>query len=132
MGALIAERVGRPDLAVVSPALRAQQTWELIAEELGPVPDVRVDDRVYDEWGALMIDVVRELPEDVGTAILVGHEPGVSRLVLQLADRANEHDRDRIGVKFPTCAVAELTTELPWSALTAGSAALAWFRTPRD
>src|SRR6266508_2923118 len=41
-----------PDLVVCSPALRARQTWELVAGELGEAgeaPEVRFDERVYDE-----------------------------------------------------------------------------------
>lgn len=131
MGALIADRVGPIDRALVSPAVRAQQTWELLAAELGSQPDVVVDDRIYDEWGGRMLEVVRGLPDDVTTGLLVGHEPGVSRLVLALADRANETDRDRIMRKFPTCAVAVLGTDGSWYDAAAGSATLEWFRTPR-
>jgi phosphohistidine phosphatase len=132
MGRLLRQRVGSPDIAVISPAVRAQQTWELLAEQLPGEPELRVDDRVYDEWGALMIDVVRELPARAQTALIVGHEPGVSRLVLQLADRSNPQDRERIRVKFPTCAVAVLGADGPWSAFEPGAAGLEWFRTPRD
>jgi len=132
MGARIREQVGRPDLAVVSPAARAQETWQLLAEEIGPVPEVRTDDRIYDEWGALMIDLVRELPGGAATVVLVGHEPGVSRLVLQLADRANAAERDRISAKFPTCAAAVLAVAGAWAGAVPGSATLEWFRTPRD
>jgi phosphohistidine phosphatase len=117
---------------VISPARRTQQTWQLLAEQLDAVPDERTDPRVYDEWGAQMIDVVRELPASAGTALLVGHEPGVSELVLLLADRANGLARDRIATKFPTCAVAVLESDLAWADFGAGCALLTAFRTPRD
>lgn len=132
MGALLRDLVGAVDVAVISPAQRTRQTWEQLAEQLGDVPDLRTDQRIYDEWGAQMMDVVRELPAHARTALLVGHEPGVSRLVLQLADRANQAARDRISTKFPTCAVALLETERPWAELGGGDAALVQFRTPRD
>ena len=132
VGAFLRERLGGPQLGAVSPALRARETWELLAVQLGPVPEVRTDDRIYDEWGARMIDVVRELPEEASTVVIVGHEPGVSRLVLQLADRANPTARDRISTKFPTCAVAVLSLEMPWAEVRPGAAALESFTTPRD
>ncbi len=68
------------DLAVVSPARRARETWELIAEELGPTPVV-VDDRVY---GGSLADVVASLPEEAGTVALVGHNPALEDLVARL------------------------------------------------
>jgi phosphohistidine phosphatase len=132
MGAFLRERLGSPQLATVSPALRAWETWQLLAAQLGPVPEVRTDDRIYDEWGGRMIDVVRELPEGATTAVIVGHEPGVSRLVLQLADRANPLARDRISTKFPTCAVAVLSLGMPWAEVEPGSADLESFTTPKD
>lgn len=132
MGAVVHDLVGAVDVVVTSPAERTRQTWALLAEQLGEVPDRRTDDRVYDEWGAQLIAVVRELPPGAGTALIVGHEPGVSHLVLQLADRANEAVRDRIAAKFPTCAVAVLEVGTPWAEIRPGRAALVAFRTPRD
>jgi phosphohistidine phosphatase len=79
-----------------------------------------------------MIDLVREFPGGAATVVLVGHEPGVSRLVLQLADRANAAERGRISAKFPTCAAAVLAVAGAWAGAVPGSATLEWFRTPRD
>jgi phosphohistidine phosphatase len=132
MGAYLQQHVGQVDVVVISPAQRTRQTWQLLAEQLAAVPDERADPRVYDEWGAQMIDVVRELPASAGTALLVGHEPGVSELVLLLADRANAPDRDRIATKFPTCAVAVLSIDRPWAQVTPGCAVLQDFVVPKD
>lgn len=132
MGAFLRQRLGSPELAVVSPARRAWETWQLLAEQLGAVPEVRTDDRIYDEWGGRMIDVVRELPSGASTALVVGHEPGVSRLVLALADRANPLARDRVSTKFPTCAAAVLELQMPWAGVEPGVAALESFTTPKD
>jgi phosphohistidine phosphatase len=132
MGARIHERLGRPDLVLLSPAARAQETWLLLEERIGEVAEVRTDDRVYDEWGAGTLDALRGLADDVRTAMVVGHEPGVSRLVLQVCDRANPRERDRIAAKFPTCAAAVVAFRGPWADLVPGSATLEWFTTPRD
>jgi phosphohistidine phosphatase len=132
VGAYLNDHVGHVDAVVISPAQRTQQTWQLLAEQLDGTPDERTDPRVYDEWGAQMIDVVRELPATAGTALLVGHEPGVSELVLLLADRANAADRDRIAAKFPTCAVAVLSLDRPWAQVAPGCAVLQDFVVPKD
>lgn len=132
MGERIGAAVGLPDVVVVSPAERARQTWDLISQAFGPIPDQRIDDRVYDDWGSELIDVVRDLPDSARTAILVGHEPGVSQLVLSLADRSQPSLRARIDAKFPTCAVALLTAPLPWEGFVPGCATLAEFLTPKD
>lgn len=132
MSRRIAEIVGPIDVAVVSPATRTQQTWELLSPGLGAVPDVRTDERIYQAWGQDMMSLLPELPNEATTVLILGHEPGVSELVLSLADRSAPDLRRRIAEKFPTCAAAVLHHEGPWAGLGAGRAALAAFLTPRD
>jgi phosphohistidine phosphatase len=131
MGQRIRELVGAVDVVVVSPTQRTQETWALINEELGHTGPVLTDARVYDAWGAHMLDLVRELPQDAGTVMILGHEPGVSELVLNLAGSARDDLRDRVATKFPTCAVALLRAELAWADFTPGCAALETFTTPK-
>jgi len=132
MGQRIAELVGSVDLVVVSPSQRTTETWSLINDELVHTGPVVIDARVYEGWGSHMLDLVLELPEEARTVLILGHEPGVSELVLTLAGGAGDHLRDRVATKFPTCAVALLTCLLPWSQFGAGCAALEAFTTPRD
>lgn len=131
MGAWIRQLVGGVDLAVVSPTERTRQTWSLLAAQLGEVGQVLTDRRIYDEWGEQMIDVVRDLPDSAGVALILGHEPGVSHLVLQLADRRASELRSRVATKFPTCGVAVLDAQLPWARFGPGCATLAAFTTPK-
>ncbi len=132
VGRRIRELVGSVDVVMVSPSQRTQQTWALINEELGHTGPVVTDPRIYEAWGAHMIDLVRDLPEDARTAMLLGHEPGVSELVLDLARPANAHLRDRVATKFPTGAMAVLRADRPWSQFIPGCASLESFTTPRD
>jgi phosphohistidine phosphatase len=129
MGRRIGSLVERIDLAVISPATRAQQTWALLGlEEVG---EVRTDPRVYRDFGAHLPEVVSQLPGEASTVLLLGHEPGLSRLVLTLADRARPELRDQVATKFPTCAVAVLGSQQPWSEVGPGGASLMHLTTPR-
>lgn len=110
-GAWIAAHVSL-DLAVVSPALRARATWDLVAAELPVVPPVVVDDRVYAAWGRDLLEVVRGLPDDAGAVALVGHNPGLEDLAEHLTGRA---------VWMPTSSVAVL--DLPGAWVDAGPGA---------
>ncbi len=132
MGARIGELVGRVDTVVVSPARRAVETWELMSSHVPHGQDVREDARVYDAWGAQMMDVVMGLPDSSVTALLVGHEPGVSELVLTLASMEDRELRSRVGTKFPTCSLAVLRSDRSWGSFRAGCAQLERFTTPRD
>lgn len=132
MGQRIRELVGTVDVVVVSPSQRTQETWALINDELGHTGRVVTDPRVYDAWGAHMLDLVRELPADAGTVMILGHEPGVSELVLSLAGSARDDLRDRVATKFPTCALALLRADRAWGEFVPGCAALETFTTPKD
>jgi phosphohistidine phosphatase len=108
-GRWLSTGVERIDLAVVSPAARAWSTWELASAELTGAPDPRADDRVYAASADQLLAVVRELPDDLGTVLLVGHNPGLEDLVMRLTDE---------WVPMPTSAIAVL--ELPGSWASAG------------
>lgn len=76
------------DLAVVSPALRARQTWELVAAGLpDPAPAHRVEEAAYTFAGGDLLAVVRALPETAGVVALVSHNPAVEDLVERLTGR---------------------------------------------
>ncbi|MEU9119926.1 histidine phosphatase family protein [Streptomyces sp. NPDC048506] len=113
-----------PDLVVCSTAERARQTWELAAEQLPDRPTVRHEPRLYGADPADLLAVVRETPPDVGTLLLVGHNPAVQDLVLLLAQEALSDALERTREKFPTCAIAVLAQQDTWPAVAAGRALL--------
>jgi phosphohistidine phosphatase len=114
-GRWLAHNVAAIDLAVVSPAERTRETWRLAGAELAVVPPVREDDRVYAATSRSLLGVVRELPPEVETVALVGHNPGVEELVESLTGRR---------VPMPTSALAVIDLPGPWS--TAGNAIAEW------
>lgn len=132
MGRRLGQLVEEIDLALVSPATRTQQTWELLSGALGPVGEVRTEDRIYQAWGEDLLDVVHGVPDSAATVLLVGHEPGMSELVLLLADREAPDLRDQVAAKFPTCAVAVLEHESSWADIPPRSASLTAYLTPKD
>ena len=103
-GQWLANNVGVIDLAVVSPAERTRETWQLAAAELAVPPPVREDDRVYAGSARSLLGVVRELPGEVATVVLVGHNPGVEDLVASLTGRR---------VPMPTSALAVIDLSGP-------------------
>ena len=107
VGRWLAESIGDIDLAVVSPAVRARETWRLAAAELAVPPPVRVEDRVYAGSAGSLLAVVRELPDAVATVVLVGHNPGVEDLLATLTGD---------WLPMPTSAVAVIDLPGPWSA----------------
>jgi phosphohistidine phosphatase len=98
--------IDRIDLAVVSPAERTRSTWELVAAELAAPPEAHVDDRVYAATVEELLTVVQQLPDRMGTVVLVGHNPGLE----ELASRLTGED-----VSMPTSAIAVVDVVGSWS-----------------
>jgi len=110
------------DLVVSSPALRTRQTWQLVAAELETVPEVRFDERLYATSAATYAAVVRELPADAGTVLLLGHNPDVEDLVGLLSGTP---------VGFKTSTIAVLKAPGPWENARRGWATVETSVTPR-
>ncbi len=72
-----------PQRVVVSPARRAQQTWERVRAATGLIEQV-TDERIYDATPGHLIDVI-EAHRDVERLMLVGHNPGFESLAALLS-----------------------------------------------
>lgn len=129
----------RPDLALVSSAQRAQETWAGVSAGLGAVdadqPDAAevpawTEDRIYVNDLTSLFAVLAEAPDEVATLLLVGHAPAVPALAYDLADSSSaDTDRDALKTvveRYETMTIAELTlpSDIRWSTLAPGTAAL--------
>lgn len=117
------------DAVLCSTAARARQTLE----NTRVAAAVRYSERLYGAAPGTVLDEVNGTGEDIGTLLVVGHEPTTSALALLLAD---DDDTDiavveRISTKFPTSAIAVLSVPCAWAELEPGGAALTGFEVPR-
>lgn len=116
------------DAVLCSTATRTRQTLAR-TEIAAPVQYV---DRLYDATPGMILAAITEVPDDVGTLLVIGHEPGMSSLALGLAgDGSSEDVVEAVGRKFPTSAIAVLRTEKPWRELELGGAQLVELHVPR-
>jgi phosphohistidine phosphatase len=101
MGKLLAERAVRPELLVTSPALRARQTAEALAAALGRKrAEFRVVERIYLAEMDELLGMIQDFDDRARSALLVGHNPGLTDLVNRLAGCEIEN--------VPTCGIAIL------------------------
>ena len=121
-----------PQHALVSSARRARQTWEAMAEQLGPGPATIIDERIYDNSVKQLLAVIRDAPSDAETLALVGHNPSMHELAIDLDDGAGAGARrsDLLDA-FPTAGIALLDVDGDWAALTLGDARLRDFHVAR-
>lgn len=130
IGRWLAEQQIVPDRAVVSPARRATQTWQLAAAELGPTPQPELDERVYRNTVDDLLAVIRDTPAAVSTLAIVGHNPAIQDLAIAFDDRDGDADgRRELVNKYPTSGVAVFAVADPWAAASAGT--LISFTVPR-
>jgi phosphohistidine phosphatase len=124
-----------PDLVLCSTARRARETWQLAEEKLGAHPDVVLEQRVYGASTDELLHLARETPSGVRTLMIVGHDPAMQSLTLELADAEPGRDADALGRvrdKFPTAGIAVLAFTGAWRDLGPGQARLADFAGPAD
>ena len=125
-----------PDLVLCSTARRARETWQLAQAGLGAAPPVSFSDRVYEAAPADLIGLARHTASSVRALLIVGHNPAIQELALDLAGGASgaaeAETLDRMRAKFPTAAIAALDVTASWAGLGRGSARLACFATPRE
>ena len=125
-----------PDLVLCSTARRARETWQLAEEELGAKPRTTFERRVYGASPAELVDLTHQTSSDVRTLLIVGHEPTMSDLTLELASAEPGEDGgealEKVRDKFPTGAVAVLHVRGDWAGLAPGRARLDEFVTPGD
>jgi phosphohistidine phosphatase len=130
IGAYMAEQGLVPDLALVSTARRAQETWEQVAEALPRGIDVRDAVGIYDVSAMAILGVIRGAEPSARNLLLVGHNPGMEELALMLAGEGEALPRLR--EKFPTAGLAVIDFDAgQWSEIEPGSGRLVQFVTPR-
>jgi phosphohistidine phosphatase len=117
------------DEVLCSTAVRARQTLT----RTGIDAPVRYAERLYDATPATVIDEINTVAGDITTLLVVGHEPVISAVALDLAgaEATNATAAEGISAKFPTSAIAVLQVAGPWNGLEPGGAALLDFHVPR-
>ncbi|MFD5627342.1 SixA phosphatase family protein [Streptomyces sp. NPDC127072] len=121
-----------PDLTLCSTAVRARRTGELAAAQWDTAPPLRLDGRLYGADVPELLAVVREVPDAVRTLLLIGHNPGLEELVLELAGDGRGDALDDVRTKFPTSAVAILDWHgADWGEIAPGAALLTDMLVPR-
>jgi phosphohistidine phosphatase len=120
-----------PDLALVSPARRTQETWDLVSAVFKKMPRHNNEDRIYN---ASTDDLMTLIGETRGapSLLVIGHNPGLHDLSLQLIGSGDTKMRTRLSENLPTSGLAVI--DLPfdnWSQLRPQSGRLVHFMTPR-
>jgi phosphohistidine phosphatase len=101
-----------PDLVLVSPAVRAHQTWEIAWEAmkgLVPEPQVELMPELYGADASHLLETIRDASStDPRRLMIVGHNPGMHELALALAGSGDGAARKALADNLPTSGLAVL------------------------
>ena len=126
MGRRMAAHDLRPQTIVSSPAVRALTTAEVIASALGYHPsEIIPDERIYHAYSDQLLDVIRDFDASLQHVMLVGHNPGLTELVDQLAHAGI--------MNIPTCGIVVLGFPIDhWQDVSNGAGELLLFDYPKN
>jgi phosphohistidine phosphatase len=121
-----------PDAVLCSGAKRAVETWELVGPELGS-PRVHIDDNLYMATPDTILGWLQRLQPEIGTVLLIGHNPGFEELARRLAGGGKKKAVRRITKNYPTGALAVIRFEGDtWAGVAQGAGYLERFVRPKD
>jgi phosphohistidine phosphatase len=132
VGQYLAAQGLRPDVVLCSTARRTRQTWDQAVKGGAKGGDVRYLDEIYDASVTELVEVLHDAPADARSILLLGHAPGIPRLMDYLAIRRSDSPVwERAEQDFPTSGLAVLELESPWSDIGEAVAELTAFEAPR-
>jgi phosphohistidine phosphatase len=102
MARLVATFRTIPDAMITSSAVRAAETAAIFADTLGLKNQLTVSDVLYTASQQVYLQTIQQLPDDLDSAMLVGHNPVLEDLLVSLSSRSPFH------CKLPTCGLAVL------------------------
>ena len=99
-----------PDLALVSPAARTRETFDLLAADLEPPPAMEVIGGLYGADASELLQIIRMAghanSRPAKSVLVVAHNPGLHELSLALIGKAKAHDREALEDNLPTSGLA--------------------------
>lgn len=127
MGERLRERQARPDLIVTSPAARTLRTAQIVAAACNYARErIAVDERLYLASPAEILAVIAAFGPQQRSALVVGHNPGLSELAGTLVPDLRDAD-------LPTCGL--IAFDVPsgdWTSLGALPLRLAYRDSPQQ
>jgi len=132
IGAYMARHRLVPDVVLLSPVERTLETWELIAEAFAKSPRAVKAERIYNATAEALADLIREANGDARALLIIGHNPGLHDLAMQLIGSGNVEARETLSEKLPTSGLVVIDLAFDdWSLLHDSAGRLERFVSPR-
>jgi len=133
IGEFMASHGLETSLALVSPAVRARQTFDIVDVSLKNSPRIRLEPAIYEAGTDTLLKLVRGVPAKHPSVLLVGHNPGFEDLANELILSGSKPALSRFQRRMPTAALAVIDFEVNnWKRIKPQSGHLSIFATPAD
>ena len=131
VGRAMAAKGVLPELILCSSARRTRDTLALVLPELKAEPNVVYDDALYHAPPARMLKMVEGMPAGTNSVMLVGHNPEIQALALDLIGHGPK--LDRLTAKYPTAGLVVINFPAAgWADVGVNTGTLSLFITPSD
>lgn len=132
-GAWLAGAGYSPDHAIISSARRAQETWAALSGGGGWVLEADVSQLLYSAEPETVIDLIREMPGESRSVVVVGHNPTMASVAHMVDDGSGDEAAatELTSRGFPTCSLAVFEYDGDWADLDVTSARLVAFHVGR-
>jgi phosphohistidine phosphatase len=122
----------RPRIALVSPAARTAATADLVLAGVTDPPQYRLEQGLYAADPEEVLALVQNLPDDVDSSMVVGHNPTAQSLSQGLLSSRDKKGRSAVVRHgFPTCALGVYSFAVDrWADVAMGKAKLVAIMTP--
>lgn len=122
-----------PDLVLCSTAVRTRATLTLVVNEFtDATPTIVYDDALYLADAQTLLERIRAIKGHPAVVMLVGHNPGLHTIALELIRSGPKSNLRTLAMQFPTAALAQVTFETKqWSRIAPATGELVDFILPR-
>jgi phosphohistidine phosphatase len=133
LGQYLAGRGAHFDLILASPAERVVQTLDGLAKGGWDSGPVRFDRAIYHAGYRDLLAMVRSVPDNVERLMVVGHNPTIGVLAIELSRDDDKGLRAVAANNYPTGTLAEMTLDIEsWGDAAPSCGGLTAFVTPRS
>lgn len=131
MAAFMREHSVYPDLVLCSPARRTRDTLALVSNAIR-APRTLYPAELYLSAPETILGYIRGVEQQVHYLMLVGHNPGLQSLAVNLIGSGDKEAFRALAAKFPTAGLAIITFDADaWRNIRSASGHLALFMTPK-
>ena len=108
IGRHLADHGLAPSLILCSAARRTRETLALLLPDLSGETVIRIETGLYEAGAGQLLARIRQIPPEVPSVLLIGHNPGLEELASDLIADGPAEDIARLAEKFPTAALAAI------------------------